>query len=124
MDVTDEEEEDEQEEERDSEGSDGDDGIGDGMTDVPAEVQEEEKPTIPPKLLARLLYEGFEDKNMRIGKEAMGVVSKYMETFARESIARAAFERQDTEGEGGASDGFLQVRKQRPGNAPMRAIGR
>lgn len=45
---------------------------------------------------------------MRIGKEAMAVVGKYMETFVREALARAAFEREEVDG-GGIGDGFLQV---------------
>ena len=45
---------------------------------------------------------------MRIGKEANGVVGKYMETFVREAIARAAFERQEAGVEGMAGD-FLEV---------------
>jgi hypothetical protein len=67
---------------------------------------------IPQKLLTRLLYEGFEDKNMKIGKEAMNVVGKYMETFVREALARAVYERDeaDTELGKGTGDGFLQVR--------------
>lgn len=64
---------------------------------------------IPPKLLTRILWEGFEDKEMKIGKEAMSVVGKYVETFVREAVARAIFERG---GEGVVEelgDGFLQV---------------
>ena len=34
------------------------------------------------------------DKDTKIGKDAMGVVGKYFETFVREAIARAAYERQ------------------------------
>jgi CENP-S associating Centromere protein X len=67
------------------------------------------RPAIPPALLARLLHEGFEDKEMKIQKEAMSVVGKYMETFVREAVARAAFEREDAVRGGGISDGFLQV---------------
>ena len=67
------------------------------------------RPAIPPALLARLLHEGFEDKEMKIQKEAMSVVGKYMETFVREAVARAAFEREDADRGGGISDGFLQV---------------
>ena len=68
-------------------------------------------PAIPQKLLTRLLYEGFEDKNMKIGKEAMTVVGKYMETFVREALARAVYEREEAETELGkdTGDGFLQV---------------
>jgi len=59
----------------------------------------------------RLLYEGFEDKDMKIGKEAMSVVGKYVETFVREALARAAFEREEGDEElgRGRGDGFLQV---------------
>jgi hypothetical protein len=64
-------------------------------------------PPIPTKLLTRLLYEGFEDKDMKIGKEAMAMFAKYVETFVREGLARAIAERQE-EGEG-VSDGFVQV---------------
>lgn len=51
---------------------------------------------------------------MRIGKEANGVIGKYMETFVREVIARAAFERAESlEKEGGGADrvagDFLEV---------------
>ncbi|KAF2843518.1 hypothetical protein M501DRAFT_1012862 [Patellaria atrata CBS 101060] len=66
---------------------------------------EPEAPAIPPALLTKLLYENFEDKDMRISKEAMQVVRKYMETFVKEALARAAFEREDD----GIGDGFLQV---------------
>ncbi|OMP82917.1 Centromere protein X [Diplodia seriata] len=67
-------------------------------------------PPIPPKLLNRLLHEGFQDEEMRIGKEAMAVASKYVETFVREALARAMYEREEADQEkGGAGDGFLQV---------------
>ncbi|KAL1650683.1 hypothetical protein SLS58_000801 [Diplodia intermedia] len=70
----------------------------------------EDQPPIPPKLLNRLLHEGFQDEEMRIGKEAMAVASKYVETFVREALARAMYERDEAEREeGGAGDGFLQV---------------
>jgi len=69
-------------------------------------------PPIPTKLLTRLLYEGFEDKDMKIGKEAMTMFGKYVETFVREGLARAIAERQEEGsglGGGGVSDGFVQV---------------
>ncbi|KAF2431513.1 hypothetical protein EJ08DRAFT_696308 [Tothia fuscella] len=68
----------------------------------------DEIPGIPTKLLTRLLYEGFEDKHMKIGKDAMAVVGKYMETFVREAIARAVHERGLSEDGVGEGD-FLQV---------------
>lgn len=69
---------------------------------------ENKPPPIPQKLLTRLLYESFEDKNMKIGREALNVFGKYMETFVREALARAIYERQDADGAMGG-DGFLQV---------------
>ncbi|TID17870.1 centromere protein x [Venturia nashicola] len=64
---------------------------------------------IPPKLLTRILWEGFEDKDMKITKEAMSVVGKYVETFVREAVARAIFERGGDDGAEQYGDGFLQV---------------
>lgn len=65
-------------------------------------------PTIPPALLTRLLHHHFQDDTVRIGKDAKGVVGKYMETFVREAIARAAFERSEAGGEG-IGGHFLEV---------------
>lgn len=71
---------------------------------------DDEAPPIPVKLLNRLLHDGFADEDMRIGKEAMAVAGKYVETFVREALARSVFEREEAEREGGgADDGFLQV---------------
>lgn len=67
---------------------------------------------IPPRLLQRLVYEGFEDKDMKIGREAMGVMGKYVETFLREAVARAHLERKEEMARKGGEemeDGFLQV---------------
>jgi CENP-S associating Centromere protein X len=74
-----------------------------------AEADDDLPPPIPPKLLTRLLYEGLEDKDMKIGREAMAVLGKYFETFVREALARAALERQGGTGTGDVGDGFLQV---------------
>lgn len=83
-----------------------------------AAIQEDDlpdgPPPIPQKLLVRLLHDGFEDPNTKIGKEAMAVVTKYIETFVRESIARAVLERQEAGDQsqsrsGGLASGFLQV---------------
>ncbi|KAK8157716.1 CENP-S associating centromere protein X-domain-containing protein [Phyllosticta citrichinensis] len=68
------------------------------------------KDPIPAKLLNALLHEGLEDKEVRIGREAMAVTQKYVETFVREALARAMIGRQtEEESLGGAGDGFLQV---------------
>ena len=68
-------------------------------------------PTIPPPLLTKLLLHHFQDDKTRIGVEARGVVGKYVETFVREAIARAAFER-EAAGKGTKGiigDDFLEV---------------
>lgn len=70
---------------------------------------DEGPPPIPQKLLTRLLYEGFEDKDMKIGREAMNVYGKYIETFVREALARAMYEKEDADKDGGVGDGFVQV---------------
>ena len=71
---------------------------------------EDPPPTLPPKLLTRLLYHNFKDSEVRIGKEANELVGKYMETFIREAIARATIEKSESEG-GGLGGEFLEVSK-------------
>ncbi|KAI9810754.1 MAG: hypothetical protein M1827_006092 [Pycnora praestabilis] len=76
-----------------------------------AEVMEDPVPTIPPKLLTKLLHTHFEDDRTRINKEANKVVAKYVETFVREALARAAFEGSGSaasHGRGARND-FLEV---------------
>ena len=65
-------------------------------------------PSIPPKLLTKLLHHHFENDQTRIGKDANKLVGKYMETFIREALARAAYERAKVEG-GGATKDFLEA---------------
>ncbi|KAL8757143.1 MAG: hypothetical protein Q9184_004290 [Pyrenodesmia sp. 2 TL-2023] len=68
-------------------------------------------PAIPPKLLTRLLHHHLEEKEggiIKIGKDANALVGKYMETFVREAIARAAFERSQADEGAGMGDGFLE----------------
>lgn len=65
--------------------------------------------SIPRPLLARLLYHGFEDKNMRIGKEPMGIMEVYTKLFVKEALARS---KQETVEKAGAATGdttWLQV---------------
>jgi len=64
---------------------------------------------VPAPLLARLLYENFEDPNTQIQKGAMNLVGTYMDIFVREAFARAKQERDLTVKAGGIADGFLQV---------------
>ncbi|KAI9737609.1 MAG: hypothetical protein M1818_005613 [Claussenomyces sp. TS43310] len=63
-----------------------------------------ERATIPSELLTRLLHDFMSD-GMRISKGADKAMGLYVETFVREAIARAAFERN----EAGNGDGFLEV---------------
>ena len=64
--------------------------------------------TIPPALLTRLLHHHLQDDGCRIGKDANGVIGKYVETFVKEAIARAAFERSEA-GRTGIDGRFLEV---------------
>jgi centromere protein X len=54
-----------------------------------------------------LLHELFTDDGTRISKGVDRVVGKFMETFVREAIARAAFERQGENVRVGG--GFMEV---------------
>ncbi|MDI1487668.1 MAG: hypothetical protein OHK93_006939 [Ramalina farinacea] len=102
-------------------------------------------PTIPPALLTKLLHHHFPSNqpqsgtgdtdrgsNVRISKDAMGVVGKYMETFVREAIARAAYERneeldrREKEGKGREVGGdVLEVStlSTEPGHDLMNSVG-
>ncbi|KAF2849241.1 hypothetical protein T440DRAFT_480396 [Plenodomus tracheiphilus IPT5] len=84
------------------------------MEDVPARPSTTTaRPSAPPPisapLLARLLYENFENEDTQIQKGAMNLVGKYVDIFVREAFARAKNEREAAVKGGGISDGFLQV---------------
>ncbi|MCJ1256231.1 hypothetical protein MMC24_004052 [Lignoscripta atroalba] len=92
-----------------------DEAVGDraqstALQDTVALSLTQEPPTIPPKLLTKLLHHHFDDEKTRIGKDANALVGKYMETFVREALARAAFERNETDGGKGRGGDFLEVR--------------
>jgi hypothetical protein len=72
-------------------------------------AEEERKEGIPPDLLTRLLHENFKEEGTRLSRDASRAVGKYMETFVREALARAAFARVEIEEQSGAGDGFLEV---------------
>lgn len=56
---------------------------------------EEDAPqTIPPELLTRIMHEFFEKDGTRISKDANTATAKYMDIFVRETIARAAVEKE------------------------------
>jgi centromere protein X len=61
-----------------------------------SQPDEEEEPenSIPADLLTRILHEFFEKAGTRITSDANKAVGKYMDTFVREAIARAADERE------------------------------
>lgn len=56
--------------------------------------------TIPKNLLTRVLHEFFEKDATRVSRDANAAVGKYIDTFVREAIARAAVEKRS---------GFLEV---------------
>jgi hypothetical protein len=79
-------------------------------SDSQAEQEDERREAIPPELLMRLLHENFKEKGTRLSKDASNAVGRYMETFVREALARAAFARVEIEErEAGAGGGFLEV---------------
>ncbi|KAL5365509.1 CENP-S associating centromere protein X-domain-containing protein [Aspergillus floccosus] len=67
------------------------------------------EPTIPPKLLTRLLHHHFQNEKTKIAKDANEVVAKYVDVFVREALARAAYERSEGGGGSSVADGFLEV---------------
>ncbi|KAL4893664.1 CENP-S associating centromere protein X-domain-containing protein [Aspergillus ambiguus] len=67
------------------------------------------EPTIPPKLLTKLLHHHFQNEKTKIAKDANEVVAKYVDVFVREALARAAYERSDGGGGLSVADGFLEV---------------
>jgi hypothetical protein len=74
--------------------------------------EDERRERIPPELLTRLLHEFFTHESTRLSKEASPAVGRYMETFVREAVTRAAFMRAEIQaqnGGGGGGDGFLEV---------------
>lgn len=83
----------------------------------PADGSEEEalnsrKEKIPDNLLAVLLQQFFKREGTRMSKSASKAVGKYMDTFVREGLARAAWAR-DGDGRGGnggmGGGGILEV---------------
>ena len=60
-------------------------------------------------MLTTLLHEFFTDDKTRISKAANEAVGKYMETFVKEAIVRAAYERRQVAGSGGVVGEFLEV---------------
>jgi hypothetical protein len=67
--------------------------------------------SIPRALITRILFSGFQDKNTKIGKEALGIVEMYMRLFVKESIARTRQEAKNRDGAspGNINDDWLQV---------------
>ncbi|KAJ5126550.1 Histone-fold [Penicillium atrosanguineum] len=82
------------------------------ITNNPTEDVASSDPKIPPKLLTRLLHHHFQKEKTKVAKDANEVVAKYVDVFVREAIARAAYERAETDVAGGVrsiGDGFLEV---------------
>ena len=78
----------------------------------PEEQSEEEalyarKEKIPDNLLVVLLQQFFKQEGTRMSKSASKAVGKYMDTFVREGLARAAWARDGVEGGGGGDGGGI-----------------
>lgn len=86
------------------------------LAEITTKHQEEDvtlsDPKIPSKLLTRLLHHHFQSEKTKVAKDANNVVAKYVDVFVREAIARATYEKAESEGNSGGSgvgDGFLEV---------------
>lgn len=71
-------------------------------------------PLLPSPLVTRLLHESFDDKNVKVGKDANALVARYLDLFVREAVARAtevAKERKEAREAGGLEeqDVWLEV---------------
>jgi len=82
-----------------------------GAQDAAALLQDDpNEHSISRALITRILFSGFQDKNTKIGKEALGIVEMYMRLFIKESIART---RQEAKNKDGSlvdiNDDWLQV---------------
>ncbi|THY19946.1 hypothetical protein D6D01_06946 [Aureobasidium pullulans] len=65
-------------------------------------------PLLPSPLLTRLLHESFDDKTVKIGKDANALTARYLDLFVREAVARAAEvakEKKEMKEAGGQGDG-------------------
>ncbi|KAF2673390.1 hypothetical protein BT63DRAFT_154827 [Microthyrium microscopicum] len=76
----------------------------------PGAALDELEHSIPRPLLAKILHQSLDDKSMRVGKEAMGVLEMYMKVFVQEALARSRHESSSkAEGRGDATGTWLQV---------------
>lgn len=69
-------------------------------------------PVVPEKLLTSLLHSHFQQPDTKIGRDARGLVGKYVETFILEAVARAVVERKGGAGtmkNAGSGSDFLEV---------------
>ena len=64
-------------------------------------------PTVPPELLTRLIHHHLNDGGMKMDNKARALAAKYVETFVREALARAKYEKDHADG--GAGRVFLEV---------------
>jgi centromere protein X len=67
-------------------------------------VEDERKEHIPEDLLNILIHQFFKQEGTRMSKDANTAVGRYMETFVREALARAAWAREE-----GGGGGDLEV---------------
>lgn len=72
-------------------------------------------PLLPSALITRLLHEAFDDKNIKIGKDANALTARYLDLFVREAVARAnevAKERKEAREAGGQEDQDVWLEQQ------------
>ena len=75
-----------------------------------SQMKQPRGPAVPSVLLSRIVHDTFKHPDTRMTKEALAVLSMYIETFAKEAIFRAEFEKRDREREKGRTAGeFLEV---------------
>lgn len=61
-------------------------------------TESDEVPLLPAPLLTRLLHESFDDKQMKISKDANALMGRYLDVFVREAVARAALAQKERKG--------------------------
>ncbi|KAL3424137.1 hypothetical protein PVAG01_03418 [Phlyctema vagabunda] len=74
------------------------------------EEEEAHRASIPPELLTRLLHEFFQKDGTRVQQSANAAIGKYIDVFARESLARCVWLKADkAQSEGMLDNGFCEV---------------
>lgn len=59
-------------------------------------------PLLPAPLLTRLLHESFDDKQVKISRDANALMGRYLDAFVREAVARATLAQKERKDNGDA----------------------